>query len=72
MCQNITHPLLGGYSVNSCYYSFFNNGFVKDGAQTDDSFEMEDDATHPPLITSADLLDQNSLYPSSCQVTFIT
>jgi hypothetical protein len=69
----LTLPSLGGYSVNSCYYSFFNNGFVMNNIdnESDDTFDMVDDATDSTLITGAQLFDQNSLYPSSCQERYL-
>ena len=43
--------LIGGYSVNSCYFSYFNSGFLEQDGQLDDT------------IRSASLLDFNGLYP---------
>ena len=48
--------LVGGYSVNSCFYSYFNSGFVEPDGHLDNT------------IRSASLLDFNGLYPRYCDI----
>ena len=53
--QKFEQALIGGYSVNAAYFSYFNMGFTeKDNSLSD-------------TITSASLVDFNGLYPSALQ-----
>ena len=53
--QKFEQALIGGYSVNSAYFSYFNAGFAEKDGQLSDT------------ITSASLVDFNGLYPSALQ-----
>ena len=64
--------LTGGYSVNSCFYNFLNNGFaISNDARVADSAGNADPANDAsvddadPGVNSSIFADENSLYPSA-------
>lgn len=53
--EKFEQALIGGYSVNSAYFSYFNAGFTEEDGRLSDT------------VTSASLVDFNGLYPSALQ-----